>query len=108
MPATFASLGMVLGTILTVFMGLLAIQTSDTVGRTFCKHRNIIDYAEAGRQMFGQVGYIIFAGMFLLFCTLVVGSHVLTGTIALATISGSSICVIVFGVVTAIALYFLA
>lgn len=67
MPETFASLGMVLGVILTVGIGFLAIYTSDIVGAVFCKFPETSDYAEAGRLMFGNAGYWIFGVMLCLF-----------------------------------------
>ncbi|PYH98427.1 amino acid transporter [Aspergillus ellipticus CBS 707.79] len=107
-PSSFATLGMVAGVITTVGLGLVAIYTSYVVGQVKLKFPEVAHYPEAGRLMFGRVGYeivYVMLGLQLLFLT---GSHCLTGTIAFATITGSSICSIVFAVVSAIILLFLA
>ncbi|KAH7040235.1 transmembrane amino acid transporter protein-domain-containing protein [Microdochium trichocladiopsis] len=108
MPAAFATLGMVAGVILTVGLGLIAIYTSYVVGQVKLKFPEVSHYADAGRLMFGKVGYEIVSVMFVLQLTFLVGSHCLTGTIAFLNITGNGACSLVFGVVSAIILLIVA
>lgn len=107
-PATFAKLGMVAGVICCIGLGLIAVYTSYTIGQVKVKFPHISNYPDAGRQMFGRWGYEIIYVMLCLELLLAAGSHCLTGTIAFANITGSSICSLVFGVVSAIILFIFA
>ncbi|KAJ5587018.1 uncharacterized protein N7459_002783 [Penicillium hispanicum] len=107
-PSTFATLGMVAGVICCVGLGLIAVYTSYIIGQVKVKFPHISDYPEAGRQMFGRWGYEILYIMLCLELLLSAGSHCLTGTIAFVNITGSGICSLVFGVVSAIILFIFA
>ncbi|KAJ5683528.1 hypothetical protein N7462_006693 [Penicillium macrosclerotiorum] len=107
-PQTFAKLGMVAGVICSVGIGLIAVYTSYIIGQVKVKFPHISNYPEAGRLMFGRWGYELIFMMLCLELLLSAGSHCLTGTIAFANITGSSICTLVFGVVSAIILFFFA
>lgn len=107
-PGSFATLGMVAGVILTVGLGFVAIYTSYVVGQVKLKFPDVAHYPEAGRLMFGRVGYeivYVMLGLQLLFLT---GSHCLTGTIAFINITESGVCSVVFAVVSAIILLLFA
>ncbi|KAJ5642198.1 N amino acid transport system protein [Penicillium lividum] len=107
-PSTFATLGMVAGVICCVGIGLIAVYTSYIIGQVKVKFPHISDYPEAGRLMFGRWGYEIMYIMLALELLLSAGSHCLTGTIAWTNITGSSVCAVVFGVVSAIILFLFA
>ncbi|KAJ5523852.1 hypothetical protein N7513_008971 [Penicillium frequentans] len=107
-PSTFATLGMVAGVICCVGIGLIAVYTSYIIGQVKVKFPHISNYPEAGRQMFGRWGYEILYIMLCLELLLSAGSHCLTGTIAFTNITGSNICAVVFGVVSAIILLIFA
>ena len=109
MPSAFASLGMVAGVIMTVGLGLIAIYTSYVVGQVKLKHPHVEHYADAVGLMWGKFGYELTSAMFVLFLVLLTGSHVLTGTIAWTQIVDKpGVCALVWGVISAILLYFLA
>lgn len=108
LPAAFATLGMVAGVILTVGLGFVAIYTSYIVGQVKLAFPEVSHYADAGRLLFGRFGYELVGAMFALQLTFLVGSHCLTGTIALLNISDNAICSLVFGVISAIVLLILA
>lgn len=107
-PATFAKLGMVAGVICCVGIGLIAVYTSYIIGQVKVKFPHISNYPDAGRQMFGRWGYEIIFVMLCLELLLSAGSHCLTGTIAFANITGSGICSLVFGAVSAVILFVFA
>ncbi|KAI0804939.1 transmembrane amino acid transporter protein-domain-containing protein [Xylaria sp. FL0064] len=108
MPAAFATLGMVAGTILCVTLGLLAIYSSYVVGQVKLKFPHVQHYADAGQLMMGRFGYELFSTMFVLQLVFLVGSHTLTGSIAFLNLSDNGACSIVFGIVSAIILLLLA
>ncbi|KAI1281642.1 transmembrane amino acid transporter protein-domain-containing protein [Xylaria sp. FL0933] len=108
MPAAFATLGMIAGTILCVTLGLLAIYSSYVVGQVKLKFPHVQHYADAGQLMMGRFGYELFSTMFVLQLVFLVGSHTLTGSIAFLNLSDNGACSIVFGIVSAIILLLLA
>ncbi|ETS85411.1 N amino acid transport system protein [Pestalotiopsis fici W106-1] len=111
LPAAFATLGMVAGVISCVGVGLLAIYTSHIIGLVKLKFPEIDHYGAAMGLLFGRFGrfgYELGSAMFVIELILLVGSHCLTGTIAFTHITESSVCSIVFGVVSAIILLLLA
>jgi hypothetical protein len=108
-PSAFATLGMVAGVILTVGVGLIAIYTSYLVGQVKLKFPHVLHYSDAVQLIWGRFGYELTGAMTVLFLVLLVGSHTLTGTIAFINIVDNyTICAIVWGVISAIILFFLA
>ncbi|BAE66367.1 transmembrane amino acid transporter protein-domain-containing protein [Aspergillus flavus] len=107
-PSAFATLGMVAGVICTVGIGMLAIYTSYIIGELKLAHPSIRHYGDVGTLMAGRFGYEAFTVMLILSCVFVTGSHCLTGTIAFRHITGSDICSLLFGGVSAIILLLLS
>lgn len=108
LPSAFATLGMVAGVLCSVGLGFLAIYTSDLVGMVKIKFPEVAHYADAGRLVAGRFGYELVGAMFALQLILLVGSHCLTGTIALLNISENAICSLAFGAISAVVLFVLA
>ena len=108
LPAAFATLGMVPGVLCCVGLGLIAIYTSDIVGKVKLAYPEVAHYADAGRLLMGRFGYELVGAMFVLQLTFLVGSHTLTGTIAFGNLSDNGACSVVFGVVSAIILLLVA
>jgi hypothetical protein len=108
-PSAFATLGMVPGVIMCVGLGLVAIYTSYVVGQVKLRYPAVDHYSDAVRLIWGRFGYELTGAMFAVFLILIVGSHVLTGTIAFINIVDSpATCALVFGVVSAIILFVVA
>ncbi|KAJ6000484.1 hypothetical protein N7481_000893 [Penicillium waksmanii] len=105
LPAAFATLGMVAGIILTIGLGVIAIYASYIVGLVKLKYPHLPHYVDFGRLLMGGAGDKIFTVGFVALMTLTVGSHCLTGKLALATITGSNVCALVFSVVSGIILF---
>uniref|UniRef100_A0A8H7K0Z2 Amino acid transporter transmembrane domain-containing protein n=1 Tax=Bionectria ochroleuca TaxID=29856 RepID=A0A8H7K0Z2_BIOOC len=103
-PKAFAILGMVPGVITCVCMGFVAIYAAFIVGLVKLKYPHVAHYVDAGQLLMGRFGERVFTFAFVILLVLVVGSHCLTGTIAFIKITGSSICSLTFGVVSAIIL----
>lgn len=109
LPSVFATLGMVPGILITVFIGLLAMYTSYIIGLVKLKYPHIKDYAEALGLIWGNFGYQLAGVMFFGLLVLLVASHVLTGTIAfIKIVDKPDMCALIWGVISAILLFFLA
>ncbi|KAF2015230.1 putative amino acid transporter [Aaosphaeria arxii CBS 175.79] len=108
LPSAYHTIGMVPGVLLTVGLGSVSIFTSYIIGQVKLAYPDISHYADAGRLLFGRIGYEIFGAALLLELVMVVGSHALTGSIALIDINGGHVCSIVFSAVSAIILLILA
>lgn len=108
LPGAYHTLGMFPGVFLTITLGFIAIFTSYIVGQVKLAYPHIAHYADAGKVMLGRVGYELFGAALVLELVMVVGSHALTGSIALGNINGGHVCSIVFSAISAIILLILA
>ncbi|KAL6707239.1 hypothetical protein ACN47E_004227 [Coniothyrium glycines] len=108
LPRAFATLGMFPGVFLTITLGCVSIFTSYLVGQVKLKFPEVASYADAGKLLLGRVGYEIFGAALVLELVMVVGSHALTGSIALIDLNGGHVCSIVFSAVSAVILLILA
>ena len=108
LPGAYHTLGMFPGVLLTVSLGAVAIFTSYLVGQVKLRYPGVANYAEAGRLLFGRWGYEIFGVALVCELMLVVGSHALTGSIALIDMSDGKICSVAFSAVSAVILFVLA
>ncbi|KAJ5365458.1 transmembrane amino acid transporter protein-domain-containing protein [Penicillium concentricum] len=108
LPAAFATLGMIPSVIINIATGLFAIHASLTLGQVKLKYLEVAHYADVGRLVLGKFGHQLFSFMFVALFILLIGSHCLTGTIALEIIAESNICSLLFGIVSAIILLILA
>ncbi|KAF4456774.1 transmembrane amino acid transporter [Fusarium albosuccineum] len=108
LPSAYHTLGMFPGVFLTITLGLVSIFTSYIVGQVKLAYPHISHYADAGKLLLGRFGYELFGAALVLELVMVVGSHALTGSIALIDINGGHVCSIVFSAVSAIILLILA
>lgn len=109
MPAAYATLGMVPGIILTVIMGLIAIFTAYIIGAVKLKYPWISHYHEAVGLIWGKFGQELSGTMLVGLLLMLVGSHVLTGTIAFVNIVDKpEICALIWGIISAFLLFVLA
>ncbi|TXT12652.1 uncharacterized protein COLE_03062 [Cutaneotrichosporon oleaginosum] len=110
MPVVFASLGMVGGILITIFMGFVAIYTSYVIGQVKLKYPQVCHYPDIGPLLLpGAAGVALRKFLqvcFVVFLVLIVGSHCLTGQIAFKTISDNdTLCKVVWSVVAMILLF---
>ena len=105
LPSAFATLGMVAGVILTVGFGIIALYSSYIIGLVKLKYPHLPHYVDFGRLLMGGVGDKIFGVAFVALMVLTVGSHCLTGKLALATITESNICALLFSIMSAVILF---
>lgn len=108
-PSVFGEIGIVAGILLCLGLGLIAIYTSYLVGQVKLMYPEIEHYHEAVGLCWGRFGKELTGVMFVLLLVLLVGGHALTGTIAfIRIVNDSSICALVWGVISAIILFILA
>lgn len=108
LPAAFANLGMIAGVLMTIGVGIAAMYASYIIGQVKLKFPDIEHYADIGRLLLGDVGAKFFNVIFCAQLILIVGSHVLTGTIAFKTLSESNVCSIAWAVLSGVLLLALA
>lgn len=108
LPKAFATLGMVPGVISSIGIGIVATYASYEVGAVKVKYPHVEHYGDIGRLLLGEWGFWIITVVFILSIALTVGSHTLTGIIALTNITQSDICSVIFGLVSTIILLLLA
>ncbi|GLB42688.1 putative transmembrane amino acid transporter protein [Lyophyllum shimeji] len=103
-PWSYSVLGLVPGILVTVGVALICLYTSLVLGRYCLKYPELRDICDIGRKLFGGsvVAYNITCVFFILNNTFIQALHVLVGAKLLNTLSDSSRCTVVFGVVSAI------
>ncbi|KAJ5453935.1 uncharacterized protein N7458_004891 [Penicillium daleae] len=104
LPSAVATLGLVPAVILIVGLGLLATYTGYVIGQFKLRYPHVHSMADAGEVLFGRVGLARFGREFLgtaqlLFLVFIMGSHLLTFTVMMNTLTNHGTCSIVFGVV---------
>ncbi|KAJ5477038.1 N amino acid transport system protein [Penicillium diatomitis] len=104
-PHAFATLGMIAGVVCCVGIGLIAVYTSWIIGKVKLAFPSVQHYGDAGGLLMGRFGYEFVSAVFVIQLVFVVGSHCLTGTIAFANITESTICSLIFGVASMIILF---
>lgn len=108
LPKAFATLGMVGGVVSSLGIGIVATYASYEVGAVKVKYPHVEHYGDIGRLILGEWGFWIITVVFILSIALTVGSHTLTGIIALTNITQSDVCAVIFGFVSTIILLLLA
>ncbi|OQE26523.1 hypothetical protein PENSTE_c005G05787 [Penicillium steckii] len=104
LPSAVATLGLAPAIILIVGLGLLATYTGYTLGQFKLRYPHVHSMADAGEVLFGKIGLARFGREFLgtaqlLFLIFIMGSHILTFTVMMNTLTNHGTCSIVFGVV---------
>lgn len=99
LPSVLASIGIVGGILLIAGLGILATYTGFVIGQFKLRYPHIHNMADAGEVMLGPIGREVFGTAQMLFLVFIMGSHILTFSIMLNTVSNHGTCTIVFGVV---------
>lgn len=107
LPSVLAAIGLVPGVILIVGLGIIATYTGYTMYQFKLVYPHVHNLADVGEIFFGAVGREIFSAAQVIFLTFTMGSHVLTFTIAMNTITGHATCTIVWSVVGMVILFLL-
>ncbi|QKX53845.1 uncharacterized protein TRUGW13939_00925 [Talaromyces rugulosus] len=104
LPSAVATLGLVPAVILIVGLGLLATYTGYVIGQFKLRYPHVHSMADAGDVLFAPLGLARFGREFLgtgqlLFLVFIMGSHLLTFTVMMNTVTNHGTCSIVFGIV---------
>lgn len=99
LPSALATLGIVGGEILIVGLGILATYTGYTLGQFKLRYPHVHSMADAGEVLMGPFGREVLGTAQLLFLIFTMGSHILTFSKMLNTVSNHGTCSIVFGIV---------
>ncbi|KAI3293272.1 hypothetical protein DTO002I6_4923 [Penicillium roqueforti] len=104
LPSAVAVLGLVPAIILIVGLGIVATYTGYVIGQFKLRYPQVHSMGDAGEVMFHPLGLARFGREFLgtaqlLFLIFVMGSHILTFSVMLDTVTDHGTCSIVFGIV---------
>ena len=99
LPKVLATIGLVPGVILILGLGIIATYTGYVLGQFKLRYPHVHNMADAGEVLLGAAGREIFGIAQILFLLFVMGSHILTFSIMLNTVSNHGTCTIVFGIV---------
>ncbi len=104
LPAVVANLGLAPGIVIMVIMGVLSGYAGFVMGEFRKAHPWVESFGDAGEVMgrsigMGKIFQAVFGWAQTIFIIFVMGSHLLTWTICLNTLTSSAACTIVWGVV---------
>jgi amino acid permease len=104
LPSAVAVLGLVPAIILIVGLGILATYTGYVIGQFKLRYPQVHSMGDAGELLFHPLGLSRFGREFmgtaqLFFLIFVMGSHLLTFSVMMDTVTDHATCSIVFGIV---------
>ncbi|KAF2630025.1 amino acid transporter [Macroventuria anomochaeta] len=105
LPSVLATIGFVPGIILIIAMGSLATYTGYVLGQYKAAYPRVHNLADALEVMWGPFGREFGGAAQTIFLVFVMGSHILTFTIAMNAITENATCSIVWGVVGFVVLW---
>ncbi|KAH7915339.1 transmembrane amino acid transporter protein-domain-containing protein [Hygrophoropsis aurantiaca] len=92
LPSALAVVGIIPGVILIVFMGIFGLFTAKLLVDFKLNHPEVHNMGDAGYIMFGPVGREILSAGTVIFAIFSVGSELLSGQLALSTLSNQGLC----------------
>ncbi|EAU31474.1 conserved hypothetical protein [Aspergillus terreus NIH2624] len=98
LPAAVAHLGLVPAIIILLSMGMLASYTGYVIGQFKWRYPHISSMADAGEVLMGPFGRELLGCGQLLFLIFLMGSHVLTFSVAMNVLTDHATCSIAFGI----------
>ncbi|OJJ65759.1 hypothetical protein ASPBRDRAFT_669490 [Aspergillus brasiliensis CBS 101740] len=98
LPAAMAHLGLVPAIIILLGMGMLASYTGYVIGQFKWRYPHISSMADAGEVLMGPLGRELLGCGQLLFLIFLMGSHVLTFSVAMNVLTDHATCSIAFGI----------
>ncbi|KAJ5933083.1 hypothetical protein N7516_007572 [Penicillium verrucosum] len=96
LPKTLAQLGLAPALILIIGLGILATYTGFTIHQFRGRYPHIQNLADAGEVLFGPFGRELFGLGQLLFSIFIMGSHILTFSVMMNTVTEHGTCTMVF------------
>ncbi|RAH67450.1 amino acid transporter [Aspergillus aculeatinus CBS 121060] len=99
LPSTVATVGLIPAIILIVGLGVVATYSGYVIGQFRARYPFIHSMADAGEVLMGKPGRIFIEVAQLLFFMFASGSHLVTFTVMMNTLTNHGTCSVVFGVV---------
>ncbi|GAD94195.1 amino acid transporter [Paecilomyces variotii No. 5] len=99
LPSAVAALGLAPAIVLIIGLGLLATYTGYVIGQFKLRYPHVHSMADAGEILMGRFGREFLGNAQLIFLIFIMGSHLLTFTVMMNTLTDHGTCSIVFGVV---------
>lgn len=96
LPQSGGAVGLIPNVILIVFLGIFGTFTAYLLVQFKLNHPEVHNMGDAGYIMFGPIGREILATGTLLFAIFSTGSQLIAGELALATLSDSSLCLMLY------------
>ncbi|KAJ5757297.1 uncharacterized protein N7511_005991 [Penicillium nucicola] len=96
LPKTLAELGLAPALVLIIGLGILATYTGYTIHQFRARYPHIQNLADAGEILFGAFGRELFGLGQLLFSIFIMGSHILTFSVMMNTVTEHGTCTMVF------------
>ncbi|KZT06809.1 uncharacterized protein LAESUDRAFT_736693 [Laetiporus sulphureus 93-53] len=95
LPNAMAAVSIVPSLVLTIFLGTLALFTAKLLIDFKLNHPEVHNMGDAGYIMFGPVGREILSLGTIIFAIFACGSELLSGQLALSTLSHSGLCAVI-------------
>ena len=112
LPSVLATIGLPAGVVLIVTLGIIATYTGYVLGQFKLAYPHVHNMADAGEVLFapwGRVASVIarefFGAAQIIFYIFLMGSHVLTWSIAFNTMTGHPVCTIVWSAIGTIVMF---
>jgi amino acid permease len=99
LPSSMAGLGLVPGVILIIGLGAVSTYTGYVFWQFKMRHPHVHNIADVGEIFAGPIGREIGGFLQTIYLIFIMGSHLLTWTIAMNTITGHATCTIVWSVI---------
>ncbi|OJJ36037.1 hypothetical protein ASPWEDRAFT_110065 [Aspergillus wentii DTO 134E9] len=107
LPAVISSLGLAPSIVMLLFLGGMATYTGYVIGQFKWRYPHIHSMGDAGEVLMGSIGREVLGTGQLLLVIFIMGSHILTFTVAMNSITNHGTCSIVFGVIGLVLSFFL-
>lgn len=108
LPSSLATVGMVPGLIIIIFLGVFATYTSWLLVQFKLRHPTVHTMGDAGFIMFGPVGRELLSFGTICFAIFAAGGQLLAGQLALAALSDNKLCSMVYTVIFLIPTFLLS
>ncbi|KAM0795059.1 transmembrane amino acid transporter protein-domain-containing protein [Usnea florida] len=97
--SVLTSIGIVPSIILILGLGIIATYTGYVIGQFKLAYPHVHNMVDAGEVTAGRIGREVFGAGQILFLVFVMGSHILTFSIMMNTVTSHGTCTIVFSIV---------
>ncbi|CAL1705083.1 unnamed protein product [Somion occarium] len=108
LPNAMAAVGIVPALILTIFLGIFGLFTAKLLIDFKLNHPGVHSMGDAGYTLFGPIGRELLSAGTIIFAICGTGSELLSGQLALSSLSDNGLCAILFLLIFSIATLLLA